>query len=259
MAATEDVQADLVSDDTVRRLAEAALGQTHLDRLTDQVARLRRQFPDPTAPNAFLASVEKVRASLLRNRVGTAPVFDVAQARLDASIVAISDLLFPWQTLDLPYMTEGINETPGTADTEGEIATAGLFAGGLGYGGTLSQDGSNGPAERWWIHNWRNSAVFPTAPQTGRLYYRFTVDSECHIYRAPVQYGSVREFVTIGTTGDVASQPMNNWTTWHTVGWPVDQSLPTATLNLSGAVPVAGSIHVRLSRLSWNLRWRSPA
>lgn len=244
MADIEDVHTDPLSDHVVRQVAEAALRQARLDRLTDQVARLRRGLSDASASNAVLADLETERASLLRNPFGQAPAFDVAQARLDASVLAISDLLFPWQTLQLPNMTEGIDETPGTSDTEGNITTAGLFVGGLGYGGTLSQDGSNGPAERWWIHNWRNLAVFPGAPHAGRLYYRFTVDSECHIYHAPVLDGSVREFVTIGKTADVAATPMNDWTIWQTVGWPIDQPLPTATLNLSGAVPVAGSIPV---------------
>jgi hypothetical protein len=142
-------------------------------------------------------------------------------------------------------MYEGIDDVPGVAGTSGGIGTAGLYAGGLGYGGNPEDDGTSQPfTEKWWIHNWYNSVVFPAAPYGGRLYYRFTVDSECHIYRAPVYSGSVREFVTVGWSSDIASDPLADWTTWQTVGWPVDETLPSDNLNLGGSVPVVGSIPV---------------
>jgi hypothetical protein len=231
---------------TVRRLTNAALTEAQLNRLSDEVANLRRRLVDPTAANAYLTNLEKQRASLLTTHMPTSVAVDFAQQRFDQALVGISDLLFPWSVLNLPYMTEGIYQAPGTPDTSGDLGTAGLYAGGIAYAGELTQDGTGGPAERWWVHTWRNSAVFPAAPSTGRLYYRFAVDAECNIYRDPVDAGSVRSYVTIGTTGDVASDPVDQWTNWQTVGWPINSTLPltTVTLDLQGGATVTGSIPV---------------
>ena len=200
-----------IPEGTVGRLADAGLIEAQLDRLSNEVANRRQRMDDPTATNVYLTSLEKQRAALLAKRALADVVIDFAQQRLDRSVVSISDLLFPWAVLNLPYMTEGFYQTPGTPDTTGDLGTAGLYAGGIAYRGELIQDGSGGPAERWWVHTWRNSAVFPAAPSTGRLYYRFAVDAECNIYRDPVVGGSVRSYVTIGTTGDISSAPVDEW------------------------------------------------
>jgi hypothetical protein len=82
----------------------------------------------------------------------------------------------------------------------------------------------------------------PAAPFSGCLYYRFVVDSECHVYHVSVTSGSVKEFVTIGWTADSATQALDNW---NTVGWPVDVTLPyPGSLNFGTPVPVSGSIDV---------------
>jgi len=235
-----------VPEKTLRRVADAELIEAQLDRLSDEVAHLRRRMDDPTAANVYLTSLEKQRAALLAKHMPAAVAIEFGQLRLDRAVVNIGDLLFPWSVLDLAYMTEGIYQAPGTPDTTGDLGTAELYAGGLAYGGELTQDGSGGPAERWWVHTWRNSAVFPAAPVTGRLYYRFAVDAECNIYRDPVAVGSVRSYVTVGTTGNAASSPVDAWTTWQTVGWPINQLLPLTTviLDLQGGIVVAGSIPV---------------
>jgi hypothetical protein len=231
---------------TLRRLTDAGLVEAQLDRLTGMVADVRRRMADPTAANAYLAGLERQRAALLAKHVPAGVAIDVTQQRLDRVVVNIGDLLFPWSILNLPYMSEGIYQAPGTPDTTGDLGTAGLYAGEIAYGGELTQDGSGGPAERWWVHTWRNSAVFPAAPSTGRLYYRFAVDAECNIYRDPVAAGSIRSYVTIGTTGNISSGSMDDWTTWQTVGWPINELLPlnTVILDLQGGTPVTGSIPV---------------
>jgi hypothetical protein len=167
----------------------------------------------------------------------------IADRWLDVIVSNLGDFLWPWTVINLPYFSEGVNETPGITGTSGEIATAGSMREGLAYGGELSDSGSTNPyTEKFWIHNWTCSTMFPGAPFSGRLYFRFTVDSECHIYSAPVNFGSVREFVTVGWTADVATQPLGNW---NTVGWPVDVSLPReGSLNFGIPVPVSGSIAV---------------
>jgi hypothetical protein len=232
-------QSRLILDKTVKRLGRDRLLESELARLD---ARLHADPSQWTDRNALVE-----RRNELIKLVPKAPLNEsFLQARQDAVALRAFDLFQPWNVLNLPYMYEGINETPGSNGTEGEIGTAGLFAGGCAYGG-MPSDGTSSHTEKWWIHNWRNSIVFPAAPFAGRLYYRFTVDSECHIYSAPVYSGSVREFVTIGSTPDLLVSP-DDWTNWTTVGWPVDTTLPNSQMHYYGGVPVSGSIAVQAGK-----------
>ena len=229
-----------VSTEILRRVSEARRAEAELERLTQRMRSARQG-------EHLLAGENERRMELLKVAGRSHVPQDIARQRRDLTVITIGDLLFPWQVINLPYMDEGIDQVPGVAGTSGDIATAGLYAGGLGYAGMLEDDDASPPfAEKWWIHNWRNSQVLPAAPYDGHLYYRFTVDSECHIYQAPVFSGSVREFVTIGWTSDVASDPLASWTNWQTVGWPADQTLPSSNRSLGGSVPVTGS-----NQLSW--------
>jgi hypothetical protein len=232
----------LVSSEILHRVGQARRAEAEIERLAWQ---MRNVSVADRADAAEASRLRERRDHLLRTAGRDFALTDVAAQRRDLLVVSISDLLFPWQVINLPFMYEGIDETPGGAGTSGSIATAGLYAGGLGYGGMPEDSGTSQPyTEKWWIHNWYNSVVFPTSPYNGRLYYRFTVDSECHIYDAPVYSGSIREFVTIGWTSDIATNQLADWTTWQTVGWPVNESLPSGSLNLGGGVPVVGSIPV---------------
>lgn len=145
----------------------------------------------------------------------------------------------------VPIMTDGISETPGVEGTEGEIKSLDLGRGGLVYGGTLLDLGRREPlTEKFWVHNWRCVIRFPTAPELRRLWYRFSVSSEANINDVSVLSGSVRTFVTVGTTNDV-NRPIRNW---ETVGWPVDVTLPLSPpwlKSYSADVPVEGIIHPR--------------
>ena len=53
----------------------------------------------------------------------------IADRWLDAIVSNLGDFLWPWTVINLPYFSEGVNETPGITGTSGEIATAGLYAG----------------------------------------------------------------------------------------------------------------------------------
>jgi hypothetical protein len=243
---TEQDQTLKIQKKTLRRLAEASLAEAQLARLTDLSAQLVRT----TEADTQLATLRKQRSALLAKHAPADVAADFAQQRLDRVVVSITDRFFPWSILALPYMTEGIYDPPGTSDTTGDLGTIGLYAGGLAFGaspgGTLTQDSSH-PAERWWTHTWRNSVVFPPAPFTGRLYYRFGVNCECNIYRDPVEGGSIHTYVTLATVGDVStSPPVDQWTSWQTVGWPIIQTLPIpeVVLDLEGGIAVHGSIPV---------------
>jgi hypothetical protein len=237
-----------VPERTLRRLAEASLAEAQLSRISHEVADLRGRLTDLSAPNKYLTGLQEQRAALLAKHAPAGVMVDVTQQRLDRAVLNIGDLLFPWSVLELPYMTDGIYDPPGTSDVTGDLVTAGLYAGGLGFGaspgGVLTQ-GNGGTHERWWTRTWRNSVVFPPAPFTGRLYYRFGVNCECNIYRDPVETGSIHAYVTIGTASDTDTS-IDEWTNWQTVGWPIIQSLPIqeVILDIEGGVSVTGSIPV---------------
>lgn len=149
----------------------------------------------------------------------------------------VFDAFGPWSVLNLPTMSEGISQTPGGPDTGGEITTSGLFQGTGAFGGIPMNSGSQ---ERFWIHNWNCLAVLPPAPYTDTVSYRFGGNIDALVYQV-VGHGTLRGFVTIGTTSDVNKAITN----WQTVGWPIDTTLPQpGRSDFDGGVSVVGSIGV---------------
>ncbi len=235
----------LITNEVAQQLSEIHLMEAEFKSLTERLNKMtafRLQLEHSGEESkVYLQQLMERRTELLqRLRASTIR----AQRPIDANPIIVTQLtyLFPfWTVLSVPVMTEGISETPGVPGTSGEIDTEDLFQGGLAFGGMPEDDGTQNPyTEKWWIHNWDCSIVFPPAQETGTLFYRFSVSNETHIYLDPVYSGSVRAFVTVGTTNDV-SQPIQNW---NTVGWPVDVTLPSSTLNFYNDVPITGEIAV---------------
>jgi hypothetical protein len=230
---------ELFTDDDLEQVTAARLTDAQLRRATTLLAKR------PAGEQA--EQLRQQRAKLL-NKATQHPIAtaNINELRLLGKLGAIAELLGLWHVLSLPTMTEGLDQTPGVPGTHGEIGTSGLYAGGCGYGGEPTDDGTTDPSmEKWWLHNWRCSAVFPAAPYDGLLLYRFTVESECHVYADPCDSGSLQEFVTIGRTANVGSQSPFDDPQIQTVGWPVDISLPYAgSLNFGGPTAVLGSIPV---------------
>ncbi len=199
--------------------------------------------------NSYVDGLIRRRAGLLKQpRPKPAPVTDVRANAIVSLVANIGPFFSPWITVNLPYMSEGINETPGIAGTSGAITTAGLYPGGLAYTVVdATDDNTTSPfIEKWWIHNWTCSFVFPEAPFDGYLFYRFTTDSSCFLYSAPADFGLIKEFVTVGKTSDVNAQSPFDPSTCETVGYNVSTTLPHPESRLLGAsVPVLGSINVQ--------------
>jgi hypothetical protein len=84
--------------------------------------------------------------------------------------------------------------------------------------------------------------VFPPAPSDGVVSFSFVVDCGVHIIQAPAHVGYLGTPVSMLTTSDAASQPLSNWTL---VGWPTNISLPQASYNSDGSLPVSGAIAVK--------------
>ena len=229
---------NLISDKTLRSITNEWRIDTELDLIT---ARLHADPERWTKDKALLAR----RRKLLGRAGKPLPTRLTPHSPGDRELgIGITDRLWPWTVMNLPYMYDGIYEEPGIASTSGGISS-GLSAGNVSFGANpMDSGGTNPHVEKWWIRNWRNSVVFPDAPHSGHLAYRFTVDSDYTVYRAPVYSGLARQFVTLGSTSSVISSPVAEWTNWHTVGWILDATFPNEENAFGGALPVIGSIPV---------------
>ncbi len=248
-----DRSTDLVPADAVRRLTEAHRVESELGLVTtrlDEIPELKR---DPGARvSDHVEDLRNRRDGLLTQpRRNYGPLNNVGSRPVDSLVSNLGHFFTSWKTVNLPYFAEGVDETPGVAGTTGDIETKDLYPGGLGYGGHPSDAGSTQPnVEKWWVHNWTCSYVFPPAPFGGKLYYRFTVDTTGLIYNALAQSGLINAFVTIGQTSDVLTGSPFDDGAWDTVGWPVWVTLPQTKLLLIDdvSVPVAGSIDIQAGK-----------
>jgi hypothetical protein len=248
MTATEGPGRITIPDGVLARLVESRRIEAEINSITTQLSAIEDYKRDPASKaNGWVSSLLQRRADLVKQpRIAVAGNNNLLARPVDRFLLDYLSLFGPWISGILPFTSEGVHVTPGVQGTSGDIVTAGLFAGGLGYGGTPTDDGTHSPnIEKWWVHNWNCSYVFPPAPYTGTLYYRFTVDSDCTIYDAPAQSGVVQEFVTIGKSGDVLTTSPFDSSVMETVGWPVMVNLPQSSVaQFSGSVPVSGSIPV---------------
>lgn len=244
--------ADLIQESVVRRVAGDRQIETELALLTDRLNDVPELKRDPGAKvNNYIDGLVKRRAELLTRRPQASPASDLRARPVESLVTTLGPFFAPWITANLPYFSEGIDETPGAAGTSGGIGTSGLFPGGVGFAGNLQDSGNAQPnTEKWWIHNWTCSYVFPPAPFSGWLYYRFTTDTSCLIYNAPAQSGLVNAFVTIGKTSDVLAGSPFDPGAEETVGWPFWVALPQTTLRFFDQVPtlVSGSIQVQAGK-----------
>jgi len=244
--------ANLITESVVRRVVDERRVETELALLTDRLNDVPELRRDPGAKvNDYIDGLVKRRAELLQRRPRATAASDLRARPVESLVATLGHFFTPWVTANLPYFSEGIDETPGVAGTSGSIASSGLFPGGVGFGGDPQDSGNVQPStEKWWIHNWTCSYVFPPAPFSGWLYYRFTTDTSCAIYNAPAQSGLVNAFVTIGKTSDVLAASPFDPGAEETVGWPFWVTLPQTTLRFFDQVPtpVSGSIQVQAGK-----------
>lgn len=168
---------------------------------------------------------------------------DATRERLDRAVFASTAVLLPLQVLTLPVMAEGVDQPPGTPDAEGDISTLLLSPGGVDCQAALLQlpDRNPGglPAERWWLHTWVDTATFPSATETGRLYFRFTVDVDFQCLTPGAEIRGVDAFITLHTGN------------YLDIRWPLQ--IPqftaleqTARTDITGSIPVTAGEQVNL-------------
>jgi hypothetical protein len=212
---------------TSRQVIDSVVRQARLDQLSAREPGTAR---------------EEDRGVLLSQPAVPARI-DYARQRLDRAVLDSLAVLIPLQVLALPVMVEGADEPPGTPDAEGGISTVLLSPGGVDWRADLSQnpdkDPGGLPADRWWTHTWVDTAAFPVAPESGRLYFQFTVDLAflCQIPGAVIR--GVYAFITLQSEDFLQ------------VSWPMqvpqfmamEQSTQT---DLTGSIPVAAGQQLNL-------------
>lgn len=243
-----------VSQDVLRKLNIERLIQTEISAINYRLDKILDFKRDPSAEvNPYVDGLVKRRANLLKQiRLPTSVKPEITAQLSDSVVTSIGHFFTPWQTLNLPYMSEGINEKPSVEGAGGEIETKVLLPGRLQYYGAQYDNGIVNPhTEKWWVHNWTCSVVFPPAPFKSRLYYRFTVDAECRIYLATVENGLLAQFITLGKTADANSSNPNDspfaTDNLEDSGWPLFHSMPPdiSFFSFSTSIPQSGSIEVQ--------------
>jgi hypothetical protein len=204
----------------VRQVVDSVVRQARLDQLST---------PGPRAAR------EEDRMVLL-SQPGVPAGVDYARQRLDRAVLDSFTVLVPLQVLALPVMIEGSDDPPGTPDAEGDIFTVLLSPGGVDFEAALLQspdkDPGGLPADRWWTHTWVDTAAFPAAPESGRLYFRFTVDLDFMCLTPGAVIRGVYAFILLQSE----SFQQLSWAMQVPQFTAIEQSTQT---DLTGSIPVA--------------------
>jgi hypothetical protein len=126
-----------ITDDTLRRITGLEISTAELRHMRDQLARDGQD----ESSDEFKSALANRWAPLLAD-AQVLQTFDPGKFKFDEAVVSVSELLRPWREQRLPYMHEGINDVPQERGTQGQIGTAGLYVGGLGFGGTMHDAGT---------------------------------------------------------------------------------------------------------------------
>ena len=245
---------DLIPESVVRRVTDERRAESELALVTSQLSEMPELRQDPAAKvDEHINDLIKRRAKLIERVRPVSTVRDLRARPVDSLVTNLGPFFSPWVVVNLPYFSEGIDETPYVDGTSGSFVTDSLSPpGGVEFGGNPQDTGIVNPyIEKWWIHNWTCSYVFPFAPSTGTLYYRFTMETSWEVVVALALSGLVNAFVTVGLTSDVrADNPFDSGAEKETA-WPFWFTLPQANSNLYVNQPLiqfSGSIEVQAGR-----------
>ena len=143
-----------------------------------------------------------------------------------------------------PLATVGLTQTPHTSDTGGTGIGADIYEGSLALGGEIWNAGTE---EQWWVNTWECMAPFPSTPSdftnSASLSYRFNVGASLALYRQDVVSGSANVYVTVATTNDLNSHPID-FNQPASSDFAIVATLPTSNVPpiVSGSVNVTGTI-----------------
>jgi hypothetical protein len=154
-----------------------------------------------------------------------------------------------WNVIPVPSMQEGFDQTPayvGDNYASGDISAVSIGPGYVVFNGELS-DSPQDPSEAWWAHTWACTVPFPHFDYQATMLYRFTVDTALGFYpeggQPPLPPGQIMEWVSIATTGDMATHPISVADATDIQPWPVNATIPQGNnIWYGGSLNVSGSI-----------------
>jgi len=243
----------LVEEHCKRRLIEAefALVTSRLNEIDDF-----KRDPQGKA-NPYITDLVKRRDTLLKQLGAVASTGEtIGRSPLEWMLAGIEPIFFgPWITVNLPFMGEGVNEISSVPGTSGQIYEAYLGRGIVWYSTepplALIDDGSSGQQyDKMWMRTWTCSYVFPDAPYSGFLFYRFNIAAQLNIYQATAQAGLVYAFASVGRTADADARSPFDPAVIRPVGSGLYFPLPVPNDTRDVVViPVTGVVHVDTGKI----------
>ena len=186
-------------------------------------------------PDQYISKLAKQYADLSAKHEPLSFTAQTLSPRLAGILNNIGDIFNWWETVLAPNAAVGLVQTPTSTDTGGNIG-ADIYQGSLALGGEIWNGDTE---EQWWVNTWQYIVPLPTSPSPGSMSYRFDVGAILSPYRQNVVSGSVYVYVTVATTSDLNTTPVN-------FGQPASSQFAIdTTLPASGVPPfIDGSVQV---------------
>jgi len=228
-------------------IGQASAAQRRFEEI--QLARLSARLRDSSNvrevvrglggnPDQYISKLAKQYSQLSAKRDPLAFTAQSLSPRLSAILNNLGDLFGWWESVLAPNAAVGLVQTPSSSDTGGSIG-ADIYQGSLALGGEIWNGGTE---EQWWVNTWQYIVPLPTTPNPGTMSYRFNVGASLTPYRQDVVSGSVYVYVTVATTPDLNTTPIN-FDPPASSQFAIDTTLPAGGVPpiISGSAQVSGS------------------
>ena len=245
--------AGLIPESVVRRVADERREEAELALVTSRLSKVLELTREPGVKvSDYIDGLVKQRAELLE-RVRPIPTVGSRATRIDSLVSELSPFFTSWTVGSLPGFSEGVYDQPPVDGTSGGIATAGgLPAGGVGFWCNSHDVGIIDPhTMKWWNHNWTCAYVFPAAPFTGTLNYRFSIETSWKTVLASALSGIVGASVAISRTSDAETDSPLSYGADTEIAFPFLFMLPEINTNLRVTQPIiefSGAIEVQAGK-----------
>ncbi len=243
--------AELIPKSAARQVADERQAESELALITSKLSAVPELTRDSGNVSDYIDGLVKRRAELLE-RVRPIPTAGSRSTPIDSLVSELSPFFTAWRVGNLPYFSEGINDVPVVKGTSGGFTTESLSAGALEFWGNPRDAGLVNPhILKWWNHNWTCSYVFPAAPATGTLHYRFSIETSWEAVLASALSGIVGASITIGRTPDAESSSPFGSGAETELTFPFLFTLPEANTNLHVTQPLiefSGAIEVQAGK-----------
>jgi len=243
---------DLIPESAVRQVADERRDESELALVTSMLSKVPELTRDPSVKvSNYIDGLVKQRAELLE-RLRPIPTVGSRARRIDSLVSDLSPFFTSWRVGNLPYFSEGVTETPHEDGTSGGFTTESLPVGAVEFSGNPRDAGLVNPyGPKRWRHNWTCSYVFPPAPATGKLHYRFSIATSWEAVLASALAGIVSASITIGRTSDAQTGSPFGPSAEMERAFPFLFVLPEISTNLQITEPLiefSGAIEVQAGK-----------